>query len=73
MQATLGYQPGLLPDINKGDAHCDDEMFDGISRRTHCLREIPLQGMIKVTAQQRMERAINSKTRQSVQLDDYHI
>eukprot|EP00975_Prorocentrum_lima_P009603 2046644-Prorocentrum_lima.AAC.1 len=47
MQATLGYQPGLLPDIDHGDAHCDDEMFDAISRRTHRLREIALQGMIE--------------------------
>eukprot|EP00975_Prorocentrum_lima_P002414 529929-Prorocentrum_lima.AAC.1 len=63
MQATLGYQPGPLPDIDKGDAHCDDEMFDGVARYTHFLREITLQGMIEVTAQQRMQRASNSKTR----------
>eukprot|EP00975_Prorocentrum_lima_P048043 10047003-Prorocentrum_lima.AAC.1 len=30
MQATLGYRPGLLPGIDQGDAHCDDEMFDGM-------------------------------------------
>eukprot|EP00975_Prorocentrum_lima_P021369 4503646-Prorocentrum_lima.AAC.1 len=24
MQATLGYQPALLPDVGRGDAHCDD-------------------------------------------------
>eukprot|EP00975_Prorocentrum_lima_P059642 12506635-Prorocentrum_lima.AAC.1 len=42
MQATLGCQPGLLPDIDCGGAHCDDEMFDGLSRRTHRLREIAL-------------------------------
>eukprot|EP00975_Prorocentrum_lima_P050608 10598807-Prorocentrum_lima.AAC.1 len=47
MQATPGYQPGLLPDIDQGDAHCDDEIFDGISRRAHCLRDIALQGMIE--------------------------
>eukprot|EP00975_Prorocentrum_lima_P037127 7813667-Prorocentrum_lima.AAC.1 len=69
MPATLGYQPGLLPDINQGDAHCDDEMFDGISRRPH--RGISPQGMIKVTAQKRMERALNSKTGEPVQLDEY--
>eukprot|EP00975_Prorocentrum_lima_P065266 12902463-Prorocentrum_lima.AAC.1 len=47
MQAILGYQPGLLPDIDQGDAHCDNEMFDGISRRTLRPREIALQGMIE--------------------------
>eukprot|EP00975_Prorocentrum_lima_P062901 12888218-Prorocentrum_lima.AAC.1 len=23
IQATLGYQPALLPDLGRGDAHCD--------------------------------------------------
>eukprot|EP00975_Prorocentrum_lima_P030752 6452252-Prorocentrum_lima.AAC.1 len=55
-QATLGYQPGLPPDI-------DDEMFDSVSRRTHRLREIVVQGMIEVIVQKRMGRALNSKTR----------
>eukprot|EP00975_Prorocentrum_lima_P052186 10932180-Prorocentrum_lima.AAC.1 len=24
IQATLGYQPALLPDTGRGEAHCDD-------------------------------------------------
>eukprot|EP00975_Prorocentrum_lima_P067881 12917538-Prorocentrum_lima.AAC.1 len=38
VQATQGYQPGFLPDIDQGNAHCDDAMYDGISRRTHRLQ-----------------------------------
>eukprot|EP00975_Prorocentrum_lima_P020570 4327665-Prorocentrum_lima.AAC.1 len=45
-------------------------MYDGVSRYTHSLREIALQGMIEVIAQQRIERALNSKTRIAVQLEE---
>eukprot|EP00975_Prorocentrum_lima_P019184 4034978-Prorocentrum_lima.AAC.1 len=27
-QATLGYQPALLPDAGLGEAHCDDSLDD---------------------------------------------
>eukprot|EP00975_Prorocentrum_lima_P062059 12883491-Prorocentrum_lima.AAC.1 len=28
IQATLGYQPALLPDAGRGEAHCDDSIDD---------------------------------------------
>eukprot|EP00975_Prorocentrum_lima_P064693 12899087-Prorocentrum_lima.AAC.1 len=27
IQATLGCKPALLPDIGRGDAHCDDTAY----------------------------------------------
>eukprot|EP00975_Prorocentrum_lima_P038309 8053664-Prorocentrum_lima.AAC.1 len=29
IQATLGYQPALLPTDGRGEAHCDDSLDDG--------------------------------------------
>eukprot|EP00975_Prorocentrum_lima_P001994 433921-Prorocentrum_lima.AAC.1 len=68
MQATLGYQPALLPDAGRGEAHCDDSVEEGISHYGHRLREIALQSMVAATAENRTQRALPSKTRPSVQL-----
>eukprot|EP00975_Prorocentrum_lima_P030599 6419238-Prorocentrum_lima.AAC.1 len=35
MHATLGYQPALLRDAGRGEAHCDDSLDDGVSRNGH--------------------------------------
>eukprot|EP00975_Prorocentrum_lima_P059085 12391497-Prorocentrum_lima.AAC.1 len=56
IQATLGYQLGLLPDLSRGDAHCADETPNGLARHAHRLREIALQGAISATAEQSDQR-----------------
>eukprot|EP00975_Prorocentrum_lima_P061405 12872654-Prorocentrum_lima.AAC.1 len=53
MQSTLGYQPALLPDAGRGEAHCDDSMDDGIFCYGHRLREIAVQSMVASTAADR--------------------
>eukprot|EP00975_Prorocentrum_lima_P035857 7538685-Prorocentrum_lima.AAC.1 len=73
MQASLGYQPGLHPDSDQGDAHCEDDMYGGVSRHTHRLGGIALQEVMEVIAQKRMERALASKTRKAVQLEEYNV
>eukprot|EP00975_Prorocentrum_lima_P006789 1461426-Prorocentrum_lima.AAC.1 len=45
MQATLGYQPALLPDAGRGEAHCDDSLDGGVPRDGHRLRDIAVQSM----------------------------
>eukprot|EP00975_Prorocentrum_lima_P008042 1718385-Prorocentrum_lima.AAC.1 len=69
MQATLGYQPALLPDPSQGGAYCDDntDIHDNATRHCHRLREIAVQSTISATAADRATRALRSKTRQAIQ------
>eukprot|EP00975_Prorocentrum_lima_P033379 6999955-Prorocentrum_lima.AAC.1 len=60
MQATLGYQPALLPDAGRGKVPCDDSLDDGVSRHGHSLREIAVQSMVASTAADRAQRALQS-------------
>eukprot|EP00975_Prorocentrum_lima_P062333 12885064-Prorocentrum_lima.AAC.1 len=53
MQATMGYQPALLPDAGRGEAHCDDSVDEGVSRYGHRLQEIAVQSMVVATAADR--------------------
>eukprot|EP00975_Prorocentrum_lima_P017277 3653383-Prorocentrum_lima.AAC.1 len=73
MQATLGYQPALLPDAGRGEAHCDDSMDGGSSRYGHRLRVNAVQSMVVSTTTDRAQRALPSKTRTSVQAVNYQI
>eukprot|EP00975_Prorocentrum_lima_P070351 12931451-Prorocentrum_lima.AAC.1 len=52
-KATLGYQLALLPDIGRGEAHCDDTADEGVSRYGHRLRDIVVQSMVAATAAER--------------------
>eukprot|EP00975_Prorocentrum_lima_P009750 2077266-Prorocentrum_lima.AAC.1 len=73
MQATMGYQPALLPDAGRGEAYCDDSVDEGVSRYGHRLREIAVQSMVAAIAADRARRALSSKTRPSVHLVNYEI
>ena len=56
MNAVLGYQPGILPDLDRGDALQDDSTNNGVSRHAHRLHEIAIQNMVEVTARERAQR-----------------
>ena len=63
--ALLGRVPRMLVDFEKplGASADDSEGVDGASKHVLRLREVALQKMIEATAQSRMSRALNSKTR----------
>ena len=69
MQAILGKQPSILPNLEDVDANLDDTSTgpEGLSRGRHRLRELACQNMIEVTAQERTKRATRSKTRPAAQ------
>eukprot|EP00975_Prorocentrum_lima_P071232 12936531-Prorocentrum_lima.AAC.1 len=68
MQATLGYQPSILPHIDRRDALSDDSRInDGVSRHSQRLRELAVQQLAQTTARERTERAWRSKARKVVQ------
>eukprot|EP00975_Prorocentrum_lima_P018535 3901940-Prorocentrum_lima.AAC.1 len=48
-------------------------MDDGVSRYGHRLREIAVQSMVASTAAERAQRALQSKTRPSIQAVNYQI
>jgi hypothetical protein len=69
MLAVFGRQPSILPNLEEIASHHDDSHTgpDGLSRGRHRLRELSVQAMVEATALQRMTRAANTKTRQSVE------
>eukprot|EP00975_Prorocentrum_lima_P020508 4317497-Prorocentrum_lima.AAC.1 len=70
MQAILGYQPGLWAGLSRGDAHCDDEVFDSLSRYSHQLRQMALAGDGFCHSQgAKAQRAWGSKSRRAVRLN----
>ena len=74
MNAVLGYQPGILPDIDQGGAWQDDDTInDGMSRHAHRLRELAIQRIVEVTARERAQRALRSNTRQSSMTSQLHV
>ena len=71
MQAALGYQPGILPDLDQRDALYDSP--DGFTRHAHRLREIAVQSMVETTARERAQRALRSKTRPAIEVTEWKI
>ena len=64
-------QPGILPDQDREQSHLEDAQDGILSRNTHRLREIALHEIITITARQRVKAAQNSRTRQSLQVNNY--
>ena len=73
MQAVFGRQSPLLPNLDTSPAGLEDESggTDGHSRGRHRLREWAVQSMVEATAQNRIRRALNTKTRGAVQAQQY--
>ena len=66
-EAVFGVKSPLLPDMSEGDAPLEDP--DG--RTVHRTREMALQAMIQVTAEERIKGALRSKTRKSTKAENY--
>ena len=65
-QAVFGRVPPILSEFEPASETQIDDLsagIPGISRHHHRLREVTVEGMVDLTAKQRMERALNSKTR----------
>ena len=69
MMAAFGRQSPVLPNIEQTTCNLDDTHTgpEGISRGRHRLQEIASQSMIEATAKERMNIAINTKTRKSAE------
>ena len=72
LQAVLGYQPGILPDLDRTDALQDDSE-GGVTRHMYRLREIAVQSMVETTAKERAQRALRSRTRPAIQTTDWKV
>ena len=69
-QAVYGRVPPLMAEFEPAsETQLDDTSggVSGMSRHHHRLREVSVQSMVEMTARQRMDRALTSKTRQSHQ------
>ena len=65
MQAVFGTNPALLPDLTLSDGCLDEEL------RPHRLREIATEAMVRSSAEERIKRALETKSRQSDLTDNY--
>ena len=65
MQAVFGVIPALLPDLTLSDGNLDEEL------QTHRLREIATEAMVRSSAEERLNRALRTKSRQSDLADNY--
>ena len=72
MQAVFGRQPAILPSMEQGDAVLDDDNgTPGLSRHTIRVREIAIENMLQVSAQQRVVRALRNKSRRAIQSEQF--
>ena len=74
MQAALGHQPAILPDSTQMAAIQDDNNAltgSGIARHSQRIRELAVEAMVNVSAKERLERAMRTKTRKAVQHEQY--
>ena len=75
-QALLGRNPNPLREFEpQSETVLDDEGdgVPGISRNINRLREAAIHSMVRGTAQDRMDRAMNSRTRPTAQIQDISI
>jgi hypothetical protein len=72
-QAVFGAQPSVLPDLDQCDAVLDDSNIlpDGISKHRRRVRGIAVQNVVETKAEERLARALRSKTRKSAQAEKY--
>ena len=73
MQSLFKHAPPLLPPLETTEAMADDAMgsIPGITRNGHRVRELSIGAIIQSTAQMRAEQADRSKTRRSIQGEQY--
>ena len=65
MQAVFRTNPALLPDLTLSDGNLDEEL------RPHRLREIATEAMVRSSAEECLNRALRTKSRQSDLADKY--